>query len=129
MKHPGIDDVQSSSFAGLTAGGVECNSTIPGEGTIPWYVPHFSRITSQPGRWRCCGSKPLPSIGLRRDVAHPGVASGSPPKRQVASTLCASRRDPRQRLGAALGEGRMHVATRIDPRAPTLAGVTTMAIL
>jgi hypothetical protein len=41
MKHPGIDDVQSSSFAGLTAGGVECNSTIPGEGTIPWCVPYF----------------------------------------------------------------------------------------
>jgi hypothetical protein len=42
MKHPGIDDLQSSSFAGLTAGGVECNSTIPGQGTIPWYVPYFS---------------------------------------------------------------------------------------
>jgi hypothetical protein len=31
-RHPGIDDLQSSSFAGLTAGGVECNSTIPGDG-------------------------------------------------------------------------------------------------
>jgi hypothetical protein len=41
LKHPGIDDLQSSCFAGLTAGGVECNSTIPGEGTIPWYVPYF----------------------------------------------------------------------------------------
>jgi hypothetical protein len=41
MKHPRIDDLQSSSFAGLAAGGVECNSTIPGEGTIPWYVPYF----------------------------------------------------------------------------------------
>jgi hypothetical protein len=40
-RHPGIDDLQSSSFAGLTAGGVECNSTIPGEGAIPVYVPYF----------------------------------------------------------------------------------------
>jgi hypothetical protein len=29
-RHPGIDDLQSSSSAGATGGGVECNSTIPG---------------------------------------------------------------------------------------------------
>jgi hypothetical protein len=29
-RHPGIDDLQSSSSAGPRGGGVECNSTIPG---------------------------------------------------------------------------------------------------
>jgi hypothetical protein len=52
-QHPGIDDLQSSSFAGLTVGGVECNSTVPGEGdiacggpvaAIPWYVPYFPTV-------------------------------------------------------------------------------------
>jgi hypothetical protein len=48
MKHPGIDDVQSSSFAGLAAGGVECNSTIPGSKLTTRHG--YPRVVAMSGR-------------------------------------------------------------------------------
>jgi hypothetical protein len=53
-RHPGVDDLQSSSSVGATGGEVECNSTIPGdrpEGLNP-SVGMAREATCDPGERR-----------------------------------------------------------------------------
>jgi hypothetical protein len=108
LKHPGIDDLQSSSFAGLTAGGVECNSTIPGEGTIPWYVPYFTPWYV-PYFMSPCGSGLWPRWpGTPHAMPHRG-GKPLPPDQPKPATI----HTPRGRRLAELGRS-VNLITRVD---------------
>jgi hypothetical protein len=115
-RHPGIDDLQSSSSAGPRGGGVECNSTIPGTalkglGHPPGRHPaghtrprRSSRNADIPGSTTC--SRRLPPVRRaagRVQLDNPGnrpAGSVTPPwlclsgRPQATPAIVAERRQP-----------------------------------
>jgi hypothetical protein len=77
-RHPGIDDLQSSSSAGPAGGGVECNSTIPGTALKALHPSVAARVTDI-NRRSASPCHHQPSVGIpmptRVPAGHPGLRS------------------------------------------------------
>jgi hypothetical protein len=112
-RHPGIDDLQSSSSAGPRGGGVECNSTIPGTALtgLPPVGLHPARATSDPGDRRgtpTSRDRRLAVVVFRRSDGRRGRVQldnpGSRPAGSVTPRLCLSGRP--QAIPATVAEHR-----------------------